>query len=598
MMLMSAVLFTAVVTAGSSTPAEALPTLESGVQCVDWGILAGVVVGVYEGESRRIACPLFSFPLLYNYTSSSGHTLLWYRHTHTHELEQPIVLGTHTFLKNRDSLWIQPATRQDSGTYICMIRNSSSCVKMGVEVAVIDRDGVCDRTLHHNVSIPIQSSYTLRCPDLQQLHTHTRTVTWLHNCDGDVLVFPDREVKGDEVVIYKMLTSFAGSYTCNVSYESNGHKLHFTHTINVRAVSPSSGSKEPRIHNPTSGHVYTVTVGEDAKLTCRAFLPYLPDEDWMVWWSIDNKTVEELAEPRCSSPAASVELDDYGDLTVLRVLHIAEFSTSDLQREFRCSAKNSRGNSSSIATLKEEVYIPSVELGCGLGATLALAILLFVLYRVYKLELHLIYRSWFGTDERSTDDKEFDVYISYARNGEEEQFVMTTLRRVLEVELGYSVCIFDRDSLPGGTITDETLRFVGRSRRLVVVVSALSAVRGTQALLELQAGLSLLRGGSLKVVLIQYKHINKQLWVKELRRARVALTLLRWKGDESMPLSSRFWKQLQLELPVRTHSTHTAKYNSKPSLDTHTPGNTHSAESTALVTDTLHTPQTHTAPLT
>lgn len=43
------------------------------------------------------------------------------------------------------------------------------------------------------------------------------------------------------------------------------------------------------------------------------------------------------------------------------------------------------------------------------------------------------------------------MYISYARNSEEEQFVLSTLRSVLENELGYSVCIFDRDSLPGGS---------------------------------------------------------------------------------------------------------------------------------------------------
>lgn len=49
------------------------------------------------------------------------------------------------------------------------------------------------------------------------------------------------------------------------------------------------------------------------------------------------------------------------------------------------------------------------------------------------------------------DDKEYDVYISYARNTEEEEFVMATLRRVLEAEFGYTVCIFDRDSLPGGS---------------------------------------------------------------------------------------------------------------------------------------------------
>ena len=50
-----------------------------------------------------------------------------------------------------------------------------------------------------------------------------------------------------------------------------------------------------------------------------------------------------------------------------------------------------------------------------------------------------------------SDKKEYDVYISYARNSEEEQFVLTTLRSILENELGYSVCIFDRDSLPGGS---------------------------------------------------------------------------------------------------------------------------------------------------
>ncbi len=51
----------------------------------------------------------------------------------------------------------------------------------------------------------------------------------------------------------------------------------------------------------------------------------------------------------------------------------------------------------------------------------------------------------------SADDKQYDVYISYARNSEEEEFVLSTLRRVLETEFGYSVCIFDRDSLPGGS---------------------------------------------------------------------------------------------------------------------------------------------------
>lgn len=44
--------------------------------------------------------------------------------------------------------------------------------------------------------------------------------------------------------------------------------------------------------------------------------------------------------------------------------------------------------------------LPSVELGCGLGVTLLLMLLLFVVYHVFWLELLLLYRSWFGTNEQ------------------------------------------------------------------------------------------------------------------------------------------------------------------------------------------------------
>ena len=48
------------------------------------------------------------------------------------------------------------------------------------------------------------------------------------------------------------------------------------------------------------------------------------------------------------------------------------------------------------------VSLPSLELGFGLGVTLVLMLLLFVVYHVFWLELLLLYRSWFGTDERHT----------------------------------------------------------------------------------------------------------------------------------------------------------------------------------------------------
>ncbi|KAF7699761.1 interleukin-1 receptor accessory protein isoform X3 [Silurus meridionalis] len=597
-MFISALLFLCLMSVVNATLLEPSPTSLSGPQCVNWGVYERGAVKVYESEAGRIHCPLFLHPKLYNYAQiqNTGHTLLWYRQTH--ELEEPVDLSLAKFAKHRDALWIQPTSMEDRGEYICLLRNMSWCVKIGVKLDVVPRKWECDDTLHRNVTVQLHSNYTLRCPNVQHLPNKTYNVIWYHNCESDKFDGYFWEVRKYELIIYQMFTFYAGPYTCVVTYQSNGHTLNYRHTISLKAMS-NIGFKYPVFLNPTHDQNFTVTVGEDTKFVCQLFLPYLNDEEPQIWWSINNKTLEELSEPRYTSPEASVPADDNGDREMHRVLYVSPFKEEDLHKEFRCSVRYGKGFYSKIVTLEEKVYVPSIELGFGLGLTLALALLLFVLYRVFWLEVHLLYRSWFGTDERDTDDKEYDVYISYARNTEEEEFVLATLRRVLEAEFGYTVCIFDRDSLPGGTVTEETLQFVSRSRRLLVILSACSAFRDAQALLEVRAGVSaMLHGGSMKLVLIQLKESratrNKShkpdthQCVKELRRARIASALIQWEGEKSSSLTSHFWKKLQLQLPVRT-PTHATK----PAQVTSYTDEKQKSESAMLMLESIHMPDTH-----
>ncbi|XP_073215134.1 interleukin-1 receptor accessory protein isoform X6 [Lepidochelys kempii] len=100
-------------------------------------------------------------------------------------------------------------------------------------------------------------------------------------------------------------------------------------------------------------------------------------------------------------------------------------------------------------------------------------------------------------------------------------------------------------------VTDETLSFIQKSRRLLVVLSPNYVLQGTQALLELKAGLeNMASQGSIRVILVQYKAIKKSK-VKELKRAKTALTVIKWKGEKSKYPRGRFWKQLQVEMPVK-----------------------------------------------
>lgn len=594
--------FTQTAVSQSSDPSEPM--------CDDWGESTEAAVRVLAGQSGFLSCPLFSHPSLYKYSStqSTGHNLFWYRVLEGHDLEQAFT-NSARLSKDKERLWLQPANVNDTGQYICMLRNKTSCSKIAMRLTVLRPEDVppensCAPTVATAApleEIPLQEGKALDCPDAQEatkMADSTPTVTWVHLGRGSktCTYFPvppvGREVKGLSLHVHIMVEFFQGLYFCTVHYQRKGRALNFTRVINVTAVSPSWLPKEPQILQPTKDYVFNVKQGEEARLVCSGKFPHLEKSlIRKMWWTIDGKTVEQLKDPRFSESHRELRKESE-DRIEESVLIIQDIQPDDLKREFNCSVRNDRGNDTRRAQLQLETSLPSLELGCGLGATLFLMLLLFIIYHVFWLELLLLYRSWFGTDERHTDDKEFDVYISYARNSEEEQFVLSTLRSVLENELGYSVCIFDRDSLPGGTITDETLSFVARSRRLLVVVSPGYASRGSQALLELKAGIDgMALGGHLRVILVQYRPVKRQAWVRELRSARVALALVRWQGDKSKELTSRFWKRLRVELPLRRDSTGKEEGGKDAALMRMSSQNSTSSQ-TGLISQTSKNPQT------
>ncbi|MBN3274204.1 IL1AP protein, partial [Polyodon spathula] len=515
---------------------------------------------VYEGEAGRLRCPLFSSTMKYNYNTAqvAGLTLVWYWTRQNQDLEEPIDFH-HRISKEMDMLWFRPASLNDTGAYICMLRNNTHCYKMAVPLIVLQKDPGSCVSSHVQLDImriPLERDEVLSCPDIEGYYPAQEKppISWYKNC-LTVESYSERQVVYNKIYFNIMRLTYGGNYTCIVTYTANGTASTLTRTIIVKAVGSPVMSMKPAIHNPNDKHKIVVTLGALTKLTCQVLFNFVMNSETEVWWTIDGKKEETFTDLRVEI-YTSVESTELEDKVITKTLQIKEFNLQDVKRNYTCFARNAIGEVSSQATLSLTTPLPTVELSCGFGVTLLLMISVFIVCYVYWLELVLLYRAHFGTDESVTDGKEYDIYISYARNADEEEFVLLTLRSVLENEFGYKVCIFDRDSLPGGTVTDETLSFIRRSRRLIVVLSPNYLLQGSQTLLELKAGLSdMTLSSSMRVILVQFKPVKAAGQVKELKRARAALTVIKWKGEKSTDLHCRFWKQLHVALPVKRKLT-------------------------------------------
>ncbi|XP_041120612.1 interleukin-1 receptor accessory protein-like isoform X3 [Polyodon spathula] len=478
--------------------------------CYDWG--TDGTMQVYEGEAGRLRCPLFSSTMKYNYNTAqvAGLTLVWYWTRQNQDLEEPIDFH-HRISKEMDMLWFRPASLNDTGAYICMLRNNTHCYKMAVPLIVLQKDPGSCVSSHVQLDImriPLERDEVLSCPDIEGYYPAQEKppISWYKNC-LTVESYSERQVVYNKIYFNIMRLTYGGNYTCIVTYTANGTASTLTRTIIVKAVGSPVMSMKPAIHNPNDKHKIVVTLGALTKLTCQVLFNFVMNSETEVWWTIDGKKEETFTDLRVEI-YTSVESTELEDKVITKTLQIKEFNLQDVKRNYTCFARNAIGEVSSQATLSLTTPLPTVELSCGFGVTLLLMISVFIVCYVYWLELVLLYRAHFGTDESVT------------------------------------------------AVTDETLSFIRRSRRLIVVLSPNYLLQGSQTLLELKAGLSdMTLSSSMRVILVQFKPVKAAGQVKELKRARAALTVIKWKGEKSTDLHCRFWKQLHVALPVKRKLT-------------------------------------------
>ena len=102
---------------------------------------------------------------------------------------------------------------------------------------------------------------------------------------------------------------------------------------------------------------------------------------------------------------------------------------------------------------------------------------------------------------------------------------------------------------------EDVARCVDQSKRLIIVMTPNYVVRRGWSIFELETRLrNMLATGEIKVILIEcaeLRGIMNYQEVEALKHTIKTLTVIKWRGAKSNRLSSKFWKQLQYEMPFR-----------------------------------------------
>uniref|UniRef100_A0A8C1TB31 Interleukin 1 receptor accessory protein-like 1b n=1 Tax=Cyprinus carpio TaxID=7962 RepID=A0A8C1TB31_CYPCA len=298
-------------------------------------------------------------------------------------------------------------------------------------------------------------------------------------------------------------------------------------------------------------------------LTCRAFFGYSGDASPLIYWMKGEKFIEDLDENRIRESEIKTIREHLGEQEVSISLTIDAVEESDLGN-YSCYVENGHGRRQANIQLSQRELMYTVELAGGLGAILLMLIFLVSLYKCYRIELMLFYRNHFGSEDVDGENKDYDAYVSYTKvdpdqwsqeTREEERFALEILPEVLEKHYGYKLFIPDRDLIPTGTYIEDVARCVDQSKRLIIVMTPNYVVRRGWSIFELETRLrNMLVTGEIKVILIEcakLRGIMNYQEVEALKHTIKLLTVIKWPGPKSSKLNSKFWKQLQYEMPFK-----------------------------------------------
>ncbi|KAM9173170.1 interleukin-18 receptor accessory protein isoform 2-T4 [Pangshura tecta] len=343
----------------------------------------------------------------------------------------------------------------------------------------------------------------------------------------------------------------SGVYICMISIQWTMRQV-----VRVKIIARNT-LHSPNILSPSGMKTLEVEIGKPLKIECKVFFGFESDFLPMITWYRDNK--ESKSEPLLQN-ITRIRVEELEGKSFVHVATLKEVTERDLNSNLICFAQNSVGNSTGVLKLKRKDRALFIFILYGAIAVLVGLLVGSAFVYQHWIEIVLMYRNYLAKDETIGDHKEFDAFVSYAKQDSferdstflnEEQFALEVLPEVLENKYGYKLCLLERDIPPGGAYTDDIVTAIRQSRRAIIILSP-GYVNGP-SIFELQAAVNCaLEDNMLKLILIKYKSFQEPESLPPIvKKALKILPVVTWKSSNSNSPNKQFWKYMRYHMPVK-----------------------------------------------
>ncbi|XP_071344864.1 interleukin-18 receptor 1-like [Trachinotus anak] len=485
------------------------------------------------GEMVMLQCPRYRG---YNHGDTK---LVWTGHTtqrtyvtnnmSSAELKQ---MGVLVYGK---SLVILSASVNHQGNYSCAVGDASSQFWFRLTVNTT-KSKEYEESTKYSKSCYIQKSCKLNCPDVNiPPHITRNGITWHKEGESKDGYFPSVEKKD------------SGVYTCTRSYLYQGQIYNMTFTVELE-VKPQKFKKPAVIVSPHNNDVFRVDLGSKVVIDCKAVLYSNFDS---VFWLSDESVVDKNASLPVFNKFTWEKKGD--EIKMTASLVFKKVSEDDLSKIYSCKLESISQPSSFVTVTLAQRSRPSyISLALSIVGTGVVMVVTVVICVKLKIDISLFLRDTLGCHSSTSDGKSYDAFLMcYESNRDAglNAHDRKWLEGVLEEKFGYSLCLYDRDVLPGKATAEAVLDCIEQSRTVVFVPTSPDPGLGSGLLSTIHAALV---ERQTRLIFIKTESASGSLpgALGRLSEAGVCVT---WKGLSSMSSSSSFWKQLRFYLPAMQH---------------------------------------------